>query len=51
MPYDSQDVPGLKDTITATLKKHSLQSVLEKMVFLGSDGASVNSKTNSGLIK
>ena len=38
-PSDSQDAPGLKDAITATFKKHSLESVLEKMVFLGSDGA------------
>ena len=50
-PSDSQDAPGLKDGITATFKKHSLESVLEKMVFLGSDGASVNSGKNSGLIK
>ena len=51
MPSDSQDAPGLKDAITATFKKHSLESVLKKMVFLGSDGASVNSGKNSGLIK
>ena len=50
-PSDSQDAPGLKDAITATFKKHSLESVLKKMVFLGSDGASVNSGKNSGLIK
>ena len=51
MPYDSQDVPELKDAITATFKKHSLESILEKTVLLGSDGASVNSRKNSGLIK
>ena len=51
MPSDSQDAPGLKDTITATLKKHSRESILEKMVFLGSDGAWVNSRKNSDLIK
>ena len=38
-PSDSQDTPGLKDAITATFKKHSLEAVLEKMVFLGSYGA------------
>ena len=38
-PSDSQDTPGLKDAITATFKKHSLEAVLEKMVFLGSHGA------------
>ena len=50
-PSDGQDAPGLKDSITATFKKHWLESVLEKMVFLGSDGALVNSGKNSGLIK
>ena len=50
-PSDGQDLPGLKDAIKATFKKHSLESVLEKMVFLGSDGALVNSGKNSGLIK
>ena len=38
MPSDGQDAPGFKDAITATFKKHS-------------DGASVNSGKNSGLIK
>ena len=38
-PSDSQDPPGLNDAITATFKKHSLEFVLERMVFLGSDGA------------
>ena len=51
LPSDSQDAPGLKDTITATFKKHSLESILEKMVFLGSDGVWVNSGKNSDLIK
>ena len=50
-PSDGQDALGSKDAITATFKKHSLESVLEKMVLLGSDGASVNSGKNSGLIK
>ena len=51
MPSDSQDAPGLNDAITATFKKHSIELVLVKMVFLGSDGALVNSGKNSGLIK
>ena len=41
----------MKDAITATFIKHSLESVLEKIIFLVSDGASVNSGQNSGLIK
>ena len=48
MPSDGQDAPGLEDAFTATFKKYSLESVLEKMVFLGSDGAWVNSGKNSG---
>ena len=51
MPSCGQEAPRLKDAIRATLKKHSLESVLEKMIFLGSDGASVNSGRNSGLIR
>ena len=50
-PNDSQDVPGLKNTISATFHKHSLESVLSKIVFLSSDGASVNSGKDSGLIR
>ena len=50
-PSESQDAPGLKRAITDSFKAHSLESALEKMVFLGSDGASVNSGKNSGLIK
>ena len=50
-PTDSQDPPGLKNTIFATFHKHSLESVLSKIVFLSSDGASVNSSKDSGLIR
>ena len=50
-PADSQDAPGLKNPIFATFHKHSLQSVLSKIVFLSSDGASVNSSKDSGLIR
>ena len=45
---ESAAFPG---KFTNFLLLHSLESVLEKMVFLGSDGASVNSGRNSGLIK
>ena len=50
-PADSQDAPGLKNAIFATSHKHSLESVLSKIVFLSSDGASVNSSKDSGLIR
>ena len=48
---DSQDAPGLKNAIFATFHKHSLESVLSKIVFLSSDGASVNSSKDSELIR
>ena len=41
-PSDSQDAPGLKQAITDTFKKHFLESALQKIVFLSSDGAAVN---------
>ena len=41
-PADSQDAPGLKNAIFATFHKHSIESVLSKIVFLSSDGASAN---------
>ena len=50
-PADSQDAPGLKNAIFATFHKHSLESVLSKIVFLSSDGASVNSGKDSGLLQ
>ena len=50
-PTDSQDPPGLKNAIFATFHKHSLESVLSKIVFLSSDGASVNSGKDSGQIR
>ena len=50
-PADSEDAPGLKNTIFATFHKHSLESVLSKTVFLSSNGASVNSGKDSGLIR
>ena len=50
-PADSQDAPGLKNAIFATFHKHSPESFLSKIVFLSSDGASVNSGKDSGLIR
>ena len=51
VPSVSQDVPGLKQAITDSFKENSLKSALEKIVFLSSDGASVNCGKNSALIK
>ena len=48
---DSQDALGLKTAIFAIFHKHSLESVLGKIVFLSSDGASVNSSKDSGPIR
>ena len=48
---DSQGAPGLKNAIFTTFHKHSLKSVLSKIVFLSSDGASVKSSKDSGLIR
>ena len=50
-PQDSQDAAGLKQSIIDAFSKHSLEHLLEKIVFLSSDGASVNCGNNSGLIK
>ena len=50
-PPDSQDTPGLKQSIIDVFIKHSLEHLIEKIVFLSSDGASVNCGKNSGLIK
>ena len=50
-PADSQDGPGLKSAIFAAFHKHSLESVLSKIVFLSSDGVSVNRGKDSGLIR
>ena len=46
---DSQDANGIFDAIKAAFEKHNLSSLLEKLIFLSSDGASVNSGKNQGL--
>ena len=38
------------DAIKAAFEKHNLSSLLEKLIFLSSDGASVNSGKKSGLV-
>ena len=50
-PADSQGAPGLKNAMFTTFHKHSLESVLSKIAFLSSDGASVKSGKDSGLIR
>ena len=50
-PADSQDAPRSKNAILATFHKHSLECVLRKIAFLSSDGASVKSGKDSGLIR
>ena len=50
-PSKSQDAPGLKKAIIGTFKRNSLESVIEKIAFLSSDGASVNFGRHSELIK
>ena len=46
---DSQDANGILDPIKAAFEKYNLLSLLEKLMFLSSDGASVNSGKKSGL--
>ena len=50
-PSNSQDVPGLKQAMSAMFRKNILALVLNKIVFLVSDGASVNCGNNSRLIR
>ena len=47
----SQDAPGTKQAVTDSFKDDLLESDLEKILFLSSDGASVNCGKNSGVIK
>ena len=46
----SQDAAGLKNVIYDSFKETNLEKVLSKIVFLASDGASVNSRMKSDLI-
>ena len=50
-PKDSQDAPGLKQCIFDAFKEYKLGDLIPKIVFLSSDGASVNSGKHSGLIR
>ena len=51
VPQDSQEAPNLKQSIIDAFSKHSLEHLVEKIMFLASDGASVNCVNNSELIK
>ena len=46
----SQDATGIFDAMIAAYQKHDLSSLLQKIIFLSSDGASVNSGHKSGLV-
>ena len=50
-PSDSQDARGLKQAIFAIFRKKMLKLVFNNIVFLVSDGASVNCRKDSRLIK
>ena len=50
-PENSQDAPGLKKAIISTFSRHGLCSSLKKIVFFSSDDASINSDSNSGVIR
>ena len=47
---DSQDANGIFEAIKEAFQKRDLLAVLDKLILLSSDGASVNSCKNSGLI-
>ena len=49
-PDSSQDAAGIFDVVIAAFEKHSLSSLLQKIIFLSSDGTSVNSGHKSGLV-
>ena len=50
VPFKNQDASGLKKAIINTFKRKSLESVVQKIIFLLLDGASVNGGKHSGLI-
>ena len=44
LPKGSQDARGLKKCILSAFEDHGMKDLIPKMVFLASDGASVNSE-------
>ena len=47
---DSQDANGMFEAIKKAFEKRDLLASLDKLILLSSDGASVNSGKNSGLV-
>ena len=47
---DSQDANGIFEAIKKAFEKRDLLALLDKLILLSSDGASVNSGKNYGLI-
>ena len=46
----SQDAVGIEASIRAAFKEHGLENLIDQMVFLTSDRASINSSLKNGLI-
>ena len=51
LPKHSQDIPGLTQCVFDTFKEHKVGDLIPKIMFLSSDGASVNRGKHSGLIR
>ena len=50
-PKHSQDARGFKECILSPFEDHSMRDLIPKVVFFASDGASVNSGKNLGIIR
>ena len=50
-PSNSQEVPGLNEAIFAIFRKNTSELVLNKIIFVVSNGASVKCSKNSQLIR
>ena len=48
---ESQDTVGIKNVILSCFEQHGLTNAIKKIVFISSDGASVNCGKNTGLVK
>ena len=46
-----QDATAIKEAIKNSFEEHGLSEIIEKIVFIGSDGASVNSAKDSRLAR
>ena len=47
----SQDATDIKEAIENSFEQRGLTEIIEKIVFIDPDGASVNSRKDSGLVK